>query len=797
MRRFYFEAFLISLAVILLEVCYTRIFSYKLVYYFTYLVIGVSLLGLGAGGVMLVTFERLRRLPPQRLILWCTLLAGASVGAGYFLVALVPLNLFSMVVDLWQGKVGLPAFEAAKLALVLFTLFVPFLAAGTALATIFSSQTEDIGKLYFSDLIGAALGCAIVIPAITWVTPPGTVFLSGLAFTLASVPLARDAGRSWSTTAMALAAVFVVAVLGAGRLPDPVRDDVKGAEPISSVFSRWSPVFRVDVVPAPGVEPPTNFLVHDGTLGSVMLKYDGDRSSLGRYDATDRAYPFRVLSPGPNVAIIGSAGGNEILASLHFGARHVTGIELNPVTVSLLTDHFADFSGRLTELDEVTIVNAEGRSFLKSSGEVFDLIWLVAPDSYAAMNAATSGAFVLSESYLYTREMIEETLEHLSPGGILCAQFGEIDYDVKPNRVVRYLGTARAAFQELGIPDFARHVLVAVSPGFGRLETATVLIKRSPFIAAEVERFLATANGLAGARVSYAGPEGRSTSPISRVIADDEGGLADFYEQYPYQVEPISDDSPFFWHFVGFDQALLGGSGLQGFNVEEGIGERILVVFLVFAVVFAAIFLLAPLALLRDVWRTIPYKARVGTYFASIGLGFLFIEICLIQRLTLFLGYPTYSLTVTLFALLISTGVGSLLSERWASARNRALSVLLGAVAVLVGFYELGLDALLQQGVGWPLAVRIAVTIALLAPLGLCLGAFLPLGLGTVSALTPHREAYVAWCWAVNGFTSVVASVLSSILSMSIGFDALMLVGLAIYAIGIAAFVRVPSPAAA
>jgi spermidine synthase len=797
MRKLYFETFFLSLAVILLEVSYTRVFSFKLVYYFTYLVIGISLLGLGSGGVFVAIVDRLRKATAERLILGCTTVAAVTVLLGYFFIAEVPLNLFRMVMKITKGEeLGEPLLEMVKLLLVCVTLFVPFLAGGIALAKIFASQTERIGRLYAIDLLGAALGCAIVIPAISTISPPGTVFLAGLAFAFAGLPLALRAGRGPLIAVAIAAAGLAIGVVFPRALPDPVRDRVKGAES-ETVFSKWSPVFRVDVVPVPGSDPPTNFLVHDGTLGSSMLQYDGNPASLGRYDKMDRSYPFRILKPDPRVAIIGSAGGNEILASLRLGASHITGIELNPVTVSLLTTHFKDFTGHIAENPKVTIVNAEGRSFLKGSGKEFDLIWLVAPDSYAAMNAATSGAFVLSESYLYTKEMIVEAVTHLDPDGILCAQFGEIDFDIKPNRVVRYIGTAREAFKTLGIPDFQQHVLVAVAPGFGRLESVTILLKKSPFTASDVEKFLATTAGLQGARLVYSGRASDPDSLVRKAILLEGAERAAFYAGMSYKVGPITDDSPFFWHFVSFDSVLFGNGDHKQLNVEEGIGERLLLILLGVGVTFAAIFMLLPMLAIRDVWAEIPYKLNAGIYFASLGLGFMFIEVCLIQRLTLFLGYPTYSLTVTLFSLLISTGIGSLLSERWGDERNRTLGALLGALVVLVVFYRFALTPLVDHAVGWPFALRVAITIAVLLPLGLVLGSFMPIGLRAVSSVTKHHERFVAWCWAVNGFCSVVASVLATILAMTTGFNTVILAGLVCYLIGVTAFLRLPQVAPA
>ena len=125
MRRFYPETFFIALAVILLEVSYTRVFSYKLVYYFTYLIIGISLLGLGAGGVFVAVFERLRKTATERVLLVSCVVAAVAVIASYLLVALVPLHLFRMMMSLAHGMVAGPLWTLAKLSLVLFVLFIP------------------------------------------------------------------------------------------------------------------------------------------------------------------------------------------------------------------------------------------------------------------------------------------------------------------------------------------------------------------------------------------------------------------------------------------------------------------------------------------------------------------------------------------------------------------------------------------------------------------------------------------------------------------------------------------------
>jgi len=179
-------------------------------------------------------------------------------------------------------------------------------------------------------------------------------------------------------------------------------------------------------------------------------------------------------------------------------------------------------------------------------------------------------------------------------------------------------------------------------------------------------------------------------------------------------------------------------------------------------------------------------------YFASLGLGFMCLEVSLIQMLTLFLGYPTYSLTVTLFALLVFSGIGSALSERYSARRNRALGILMGILLGLVVLYQLGLPFIADRFIGYSLGFRVLLTIALIAPLGLCLGSFMPIGLMTIAAITPHRREYVAWPWAVNCFFSVMASILSTILAMVIGYRLLLSTAFAIYVVGTLVLAQMP-----
>ncbi len=776
---YHLEILLISFAALLLEISYTRIVSFKLFYYYTYLVIGLALLGLGTGGVLMAVSGRLRRASTDAILRWGLVLGALSVGVGYAIVAWMPMR--SMAI--WDYGTGASAANFAKLILVCLALFASFIAVGVMIAALFGRRSDQIGRLYFADLLGAGLACAVVVPLISSSGPPAIVFLAGVVLALTGLRVSLRSRSRLAIPAAALAALLGLGVLAPDVLPDLRVDDDK-ADPSEADTSRWSPVFRVDVVPFFNRQ----LLNHDGLPGSVILRWDGDLTSLAdlEFERDPRSLPFDTLGQPPeSVMIIGAAGGHEVLASLAYDADQIDAIELNPATHDLVTGKYAEFSGRFFEQPGVSYIKDDGRAYLARSDDSYDLIWYPAPDSYAASNVAASGAFVLSESYLYTSETIDETLDHLSPTGILAAQFGELRYDERANRTARYAGTVRHALAERGIDDAASHVLVAstADPFNASLRYSTVLVKETPFTAAEVERFSGFATSKPDTRVEHL-PGQTLDNSVSQVLSLPDGELDDWYSSYEYDVTPIEDDGPFFWHFARFRDVIgdIGDSIDPSFvDPEDAVGERVLLLLLVIATLFGAVFLLLPFVSVREVWSVLPRKSTSALYFAALGMGFMFFEITLIQKLVLFLGYPTYSLTVTLASILIFTGVGALLSERFASRPRAATRRLLPALVALTAFYLFALPAITDALLTWPLAARVVVAFVVLAPLGVCLGMFMPLGIGTVARLSAHPREYVAWGWAVNGFASVVGAVLTTIIAMTFGFNVVLVIGLAVY----------------
>jgi spermidine synthase len=795
--------FLVAGAGLLLEISYTRIFSFKFFYYYTYLIIGLALLGIGAGGVAVALSPKLREAKLSTVVGWCSGLAALLTAVGYMVVAWTPVT----VGNIWQYGTGTSFKNLALLVVVCLALFAPFAMVGVIISTFFGRESQGIGRLYFADLIGAGLACGAVVFMIRYLGPPRSIMIAGLI--LAGVSLARFLpGRSPkqivpSAVVAAVLVVGVVAINAVHIIPDsgkatPDSDEVEE--------SRWSPIFRVD-----SLDVGANVvLYHDGLIGSSIHEWDGELASLDdKYIADARSLPFAVLDDsfededGPgNVVIVGAAGGNEILSSLAFRAEHIDAIELNPVTHSLLLNEYAEYSGRVAYEPNVNYELGDGRSFVERSDKEFDLVWFPAPDSYAASNAASSGAFVLSESYLYTADAIEASLDKLSDTGIVATQFGEFDYDQRPYRTARYVSTARKALEDLGVEDPSDHIMVATSPtAVGATVYSTILVKATPFTDEEIARFesqvefMAAAvsddNLLQGVDLRHVPGQENDGTPVSQILTLPDDELERFYDDFEYDVTPITDDGPYFWNFARPSNVIrdMGESldPIETLDPESGIGERVLLLLLAIAAVFALAFLILPFLAIRGDWKQLPRKPVSALYFACLGMGFLFFEITLIQRLTLFLGYPTYSLTVTLASVLIFTGVGALLSEK---VVHRGWTVglwLLGALAILTVFYEIGLPELVDATFGLSLALRVVIAFLIMAPLGLCLGMFMPLGLGAVGRMTTLSREYVAWGWAVNGFASVMGSVLTTLLSMTFGFRVVMAIAFCVYVVAVIA----------
>ncbi|MFZ4811187.1 MAG: hypothetical protein ACOYL9_07570 [Ilumatobacteraceae bacterium] len=793
-------AFVIGFVGLTLEIAYTRIISFKLFYYYTYFVIGLALLGLGAASTVVALSKRLRAVDSL------VLLRKASP-----IVALVGLVSYAVVARLatdtnyiWAGSWRQALEQVMRLFVLSLSLTAVFFALGIILASLVVVEAGDVRRLYFWDLVGAALGCLLAVPLQATIGPPAMVFVSMVALGVLGLTVAA-ATRTGLPQAGVLAVVVLIGAFWTASL-NVRTDGVKTLKETDTIVAGdWGPVFRVDAVDLGELQ----VLHHDGLWGSSIWRYDGTPATTARFDTDNRKVPFAALGREPDhLLIIGAAGGNEIQGALTYGVGQVDAVELNPVTVDLLRDRFAEYSGNIANNPKVNYVQGDGRTFLARSDRAYDMVWFVAPDSYAASNAATSGAFVLSESYLYTDAMIRESFDQLTPGGVMVVQFGDFDFNTRPTRTARYLVTARDALANR-IDTFSDHVVLLADRGDEDLErVSTIMVFKSPVTPEAVTGVQAALQTLPKTRPVYL--PGVAADPADpenitrQLITGTDAEVASLVDDYRYDISTVTDNKPFFWHFTPYRDVLTDWSrGIE--DTEIAIGERLLLVLFIIGSVFAGVMLWLPFAITRrrgaEAVVVPPGRGALFAYFGAIGVGFMLVEISMIQRFALLLGYPTLSLSVSLFTLLIATAVGargSRVVERFGRRGLPLAAVLLWVVTLL---YLAISGPITTAALAWSQPFRIALVVLLLFPVGLILGLFLPTGIDAATAAAGMRPGVdqgrlVAWCWAVNGFFSVLGSSLTTMLSMSFGFNRTVLVGLILYVVATVAMSRMPSRSA-
>ncbi len=787
-KRLYLGIAAAAGAVLALEIGLTRLFSYTIWYHFAYLTISVALLGYGAAGSALAAFPALGR--PAALA-WWAVAAEVGVLLALLVIRAVPLDPLALGSDPGQ---------LLRLIAYYVAVTLPFLCGGFLVAAPLQLHPRAVGRLYFWDLLGAGLVCAGIVPLIWWVQTPVATACATVALAVAALAYAEPGRRAAPGLAAAVAAAATLGVAatdGFSAAPTKFVSQFLANPNARIAYHRWTPINRVDVVafdPPPrvgsyigwGISPhyrggaPGYWMIgNDGDSCAVMYQWQGDLADLDFLEHHVLHAPYLLLDR-PRVLAIGLGGGADVLNALKNGASGVTGVEINPMTVHAGRDLFRDFNGDLLHRPGVEAVVAEGRSFLRSRGERYDLIEINSVDTLSALS---TGAYVLSESFLYTSDAVRDYLDHLAPNGIFAMAVGDLQTEDQPPRhTLRLASIVRKALEDRGVSEPWRHVMI-VGTGGGLPFTHT-LVRNEPWTAEDVARMEAFAR--AEGFEFWHRPDRVGPKQASRILTWDHATLERFYASHPLDLEPTTDTSPFFFNFYKWGTlARALASESLGYDRTLATGQIVLVVMLVQSVVFAALLILLPL---RRVPRAetggAAVRAAYLAYFAALGMGFILLEISMIQRFVLFLGYPTYSLTVVMLSLLVSTGVGSLATERVRGPLAAALPVRLAALLLLVVGWLAVAPRVFDALLGAPFAARVAVSVALLVPLGLVLGSFFPLGIRMAERT---NVKLVPWAWAVNGCATVIGTLVAVMAGMTWSFTAVTLVALAVYVGGVTA----------
>ena len=740
---------LLSASGLMFELTLTRIFSATIWYHYTFVAISVALFGWGLGGFLVYVLRLGRFEAHVRQIL-----------VALSLVLAIALPLFP------YGILQFP-FTPERLNYYLLLSVLPFLAGGATLSLAFESRGKDSNRLYFADLIGAALGVLIVPATISLLGAEtailATAILPSTAAVLLSLSIPGSSRRAWAALAcIAIAGNVGLTVWNYQTQTLTIRDapekalyKLLAAHPKARINSdHWNAYSRITSV--------TGFdefhlarLFIDSDAETSVLSWDGSPNMPADARSWFRAFPFRLVKE-PNVLVIGSGGGTDVVMAVNSGSPCVTAVEMNPLIVDCVR-FFGEKAGNLYDHPKVHLVMDEGRNFIQRSQQRFDLIVLGFVDSWASV---ASGGLSLTESYLYTRDAMEAYYDRLSENGALVIVRW-------PTDVPRLVANSVGLLSDRGMPmaEIGEHLLAAsVRKGQGVEPVETVfMLTRSPMSAQTVDQLLA---GHEQAHIIHA-PSRESESVYANLFSG-RISFDEYTDSFDTLATPVPDDHPFY------------------FATDKPCGIPEFVTRLFKRPVLAVVVLTILVLLGGHLLGFHAPSGRAVVYFGALGVGFIICEVSLMQRLILLLGHPIYTLVVLLFALLVAGGIGSLFARRLAPDQiRRALGWIIPAIVVLIVLAAFGLPTLVRAALPLSLSARIVVAAALVFPFGFLMGMPFPLGLRR-SAQDDHGAA-VSALWGINGVASVVGSIGGVMLAVAAGFTWVFLAAAACYTIAWAA----------
>ncbi len=750
----YLSILLISAGVVCFEIVSTRISSVIFVNNYAFIILSLAILGLGMGGIY--SHFRIKSSESEKIykiILRFIILLGISFLV--FILAVIQLRITSPFI-------------------YFSLLFFPFFLAGIIYAQIFKYFAKHSFLIYAFDLVGAASGSLASILLLNHLGAPNSViFLSLLIFWSAFLYLLPRLRRIHWIIAFALLILFSVSIISigdtniSGKIPigNFPEKDFYHVYPNASTLSqftesRWSIHGRADLVQYRNQDMVRQLFI-DGAAGTQMYRFSGDLRKPARLlqnllISQTSSIPFLFLteSEKDNMLVIGPGGGKEILTGLLGGVGQITGVEINPDFVSIVKEYRAFNGGIYTDFPNVHIAVAEGRHYIKNTYQHFDLIAMALASTEQLQNIDN---FAMSENYLLTVEAIRDYLNILTLEGRLI-------FTVH-NRweLIRLIVTTMFAFKEFGIqPQHALNHFIILADDYN----PTLVIKKQAFTRDEIASINQTIQKLPPElpSVTYLPYHWNQVNDTheNRLLKTVKSGrvtLSDYIKNNPYDLSPVYDDSPYFY------------------KVARGIPKNYLQLLAGILCLSVLVVVIPYLKIKKKHRKNIGYPLIV---FISIGLGFMILEISLFQKLVLYLGSPTISLSILLSSLLIGMSTGSYFGDRLFSEdltkRIQIVSLLIVIAGILlINIHPRILNLLLVHGQ----VLRSAVNFILLLPFGFLLGILFPSAIKMLK--NNNLETCIPWMYGINGICSVLASLLAVIFSMLFGFTFSFYLGLSMY----------------
>lgn len=781
----YTGIFLVALSTLMYEILLTRIFSVTMGYHFAFMAVSLAMFGLTAGAIIVYIYPH--KFPQERIN---TVLARQSF---YFSIATVASFLLHIAIPFTHGM-NLAGISVTVLTYTVIS--IPFIFSGIVISLILTRFPASVNRLYAADLAGASLGCILVVIVLNVSGGPTGVFITALIPSAASLVFM---GRQFSATGFGktvMAFLLIVAAFSVYQTILVSHHDallrlvwIRGEYAEKPMYEKWNSFSRVSIDgDSTKYEVPFGWGLSnkydrskkirqlmmnvDAHSTTVLSHFSGDTSELShlKYDVSNIA---NYLRPNSDVLIVGSGAGRDVLSSIAFRQKSVLGIEINKDMISAINEDFGGFTGHLDKYPNVEFVGDEARSYIQrmDKGRKFDIIQISVIDNWSA---SSSGAFVLTENALYTVETWKMLLERLKPDGILT-----VTRFFRSTLIEHYklINISADALEELGVKDIRKHLMIIKcmqqekeSDGAA---TGTILISRSPFTEADF-RITDSLNQTFDFETILSPQKAIDSMLVKLTSSTDIRNKAT--ENFPIDIKAPNDDRPFIFHYMGFKDMLTPQLWKQWDLLFNAKALLILITLTVTMLVLSVLCVVIPLKMTTrkaDLKGSFPFFI----FFMTIGLGFMLIEISQIQRLNIFLGHPTYSLAAALFTLLLSSGIGSWFGGRSDAPRYSLRFISLIIVLVITGLFSPYLIEMFRE---YNNTIRVAVSVAMLFPMGLCLGMVFPAGIKLAGKLKEGTRL-ASWLWGINGVMSVLATSVAIIIAMNYGISASYWTGVGFY----------------
>lgn len=740
------STFLVSTSLFLYQVVLTRIYSVLLWYHYVFLITSFAIFGLGIGGIIAYKHynkqksDKKKRRPHNdsnlhHVVLMLTITYITVLGLVY----------------------ALPFTGGMILYIILGT--IPFVFGGYFFAVLFREFAYISSKLYFADLVGSGIGSILVMFSLNYLGMLRTVFLICLIASTAFL-LMGSLSHIKKRYILVLPIMFAAAFL----LPRPYVSKIeqnfnglvtnsgktlgritKAGETGRIVYTKWNAFSRTDVIQIK--EDPNQMLVTiDGAANAPMYKFDGKVDSLEKYKKELEYLPF-AFGNNNSTLIIGPGGGRDLLYALAGQSKDITAVEINTSSIDAV-NQFKDFNGNIYGRPEVRVYGEDGRNYIRKTNDKYDVIFL----SLVMTSTSQGVGFALSENYIYTVNAMKEYLQHLNQGGRI-AFLAHDQQDMS-----KIVATAILALKNQGIPvkDTPKHIAIfrknlpQDQHGEEHIHTPMVIIKMEPFTHQE-SMFLveyAQKNG----QLPLFAPHIYEDGPLHH-IKEEHISMTEFLNGFHYNISPATDDRPYFYNFA------------------KGVPPVLL--FILVIVIIGSFGLFIPYVTDRKALKSM-------VYFSSLGVGFMLIEIPLIQKFILYLGHPLLAFTYVLAALLIGCGLGSLVSSFKLFHRTLKNIYIPPILVIVINIALIGTLNIVFEGTShWSLLNRILISTFLVIVQGFFMGMPFPRGM---KLLSKHGKSHIIpIMWGINGVMSVAGSVLAIIISMVYGFNVALVAGIIVY----------------